>query len=156
GPRSSPPSSVGDGSAPKRVGDGSAPKTSRRTRAVRRTLFAMSLTIHPVAVPGQTSIDEAQVARYAELERRHCLQVLGVDDLADSPQAQCVRLADQQDAYKVVLLAQRQSPQSPDTVAGACTFTMSRRDNLALAEGTFLIDPDEDPGEVLPLLWQHV
>lgn len=116
----------------------------------------MSLTIHPVAVPGQTSIDEAQVARYAELERRHCLQVLGVDDLADSPQAQCVRLADQQDAYKVVLLAQRQSPQSPDTVAGACTFTMSRRDNLALAEGTFLIDPDEDPGEVLPLLWQHV
>ncbi len=116
----------------------------------------MSLIIHPVAMPGQTSIDEAQVARYAELERRHCLQVLGVDDLADPTQVQCVRLTDQRDAHKVVLLAQRPSPhRNPDTVAGACTFTLSLRDNLELAEGTFLVDPGEDPSEVLPLLWQH-
>ncbi|GAA1139733.1 GNAT family N-acetyltransferase [Ornithinicoccus hortensis] len=111
----------------------------------------MDLSVRTVPPPRGGEATSPLVAAFAEVYRRHCVATFGDDDLADSAEVTATAYAEQTYRRKLLVVAL-----DGERVVGGASFGMPLKDNTTLAEGDFAVDPDADPGTVLPAVWEQV
>ncbi len=103
------------------------------------------IAVPPVAVGQEPS---PEIAACAELWRDVQLEVLGHDDLTESPPTLAVAYAQQEYQAKQMLLARR-----GETVVGSAYLGLPLKDNTTVAVGDLSVRPGADVRAVLTTLW---